>query len=238
MQAKVRSMRFPRDSRRYRAYLAVAGFAGALLVRLLGVTWRVRFIGEDPFSREEPLVATTWHRGLLIAAYCFRNRGVVVPVSQSRDGDLASSLLRHLGFAATARGSSSRGATSLLRNLIRRARAGEPVAVLPDGPRGPAGSAKPGVIAVARASGARLVPIGVSAAPARQFGSWDRAILPLPFARVTCRYGEPIRVPKKATGEALERLRSQLEATLDRMNLQLDTELGFADRSRAARHQH
>ena len=104
--------------------------------------------------------------------------------------------------------------------------------------RGPAGSAKPGVIAVARASGARLVPIGVSAAPARQFGSWDRAILPLPFARVTCRYGEPIRVPKKATGEALERLRSQLEATLDRMNLQLDTELGFADRSRAARHQH
>jgi lysophospholipid acyltransferase (LPLAT)-like uncharacterized protein len=230
-------MQFPRDSRRYRVFLAVAGFAGALLLRLLGATWRVRWIGEDPFAREEPLVATTWHRGLLIAAYCFRNRGVVVPVSQSRDGDLASSLLRHLGFAATARGSSSRGATSLLRTLIRRARAGELVAILPDGPRGPAGKAKPGVIAVARASGAGMVPLGISASPAKQFGSWDRTILPLPFARVTCRYGEPIHVPKKATSEALEGFRSELEATLDRMNLQLDAELGFADRSRLAPHQ-
>jgi lysophospholipid acyltransferase (LPLAT)-like uncharacterized protein len=228
-------MRLPRDSRRYRVFLALAGFAGALLLRLLGASWRVRITGEDPFSREGPLVATTWHRGLLIAAYCFRNRGIVVPVSQSRDGDLASSLLLHLGFADTARGSSSRGATGLLRTLIRRARAGEPVAILPDGPRGPAGEAKPGVIAVARASGARLVPLGISASPVKQFGSWDRAILPLPFARVTCSYGEPIQVPKKATGEKLEEFRSELEATLDRMNLQLDGELGFTDRSSVAR---
>lgn len=231
-------MRLPRDSRRYRLYLAGVGFLGALVVRLLGATWRVRFVGEDPFSRPEPLVATTWHRGLLIAAYCFRNRGVVVPVSRSRDGDLASSVLRHLGFSATARGSSSRGATSLLRSLIREARAGRPVAILPDGPRGPAGKAKPGVIAVARASGARLVPVGISASLARRLGSWDRAILPLPFARVTCSYGEPICVPKKTTGEALEELRRELEATLDRMNLQLDAELGFADGSGVSRHQH
>ena len=230
-------MRLPRNSWRYRLYLAAAGFAGALLVRLLGVTWRVRFVGEDPFSREGPLIATTWHRGLLIAAYCFRSRGIVVTVSQSRDGDLGNSVLRHLGFAEAARGSSSRGATGLLRSLIRQARAGQPVAILPDGPRGPAGKAKPGVIAVARASGARLVPVGVSASPAKQFGSWDRAILPLPFARVICSYGEPICVPKKVTGEALEGLRSELEATLDRMNLQLDAELGFADRSRVARHE-
>ena len=229
MRAKLTRMRLPRDSRRYRVYLAAAGIAGALQVRLLGATWRVRFIGEDPFSREGPLIATTWHRGLLIAAYCFRSRGIVVPVSQSRDGDLGSSVLRHLGFAAAARGSSSRGATSLLRNLIRQARAGQPVAILPDGPRGPAGTAKPGVIALARAGGARVVPIGISASPSKQLGSWDRAILPLPFARVTCSYGEPIQVPKKATGEALERLRSELEATLNRMNLQLDRELGIAD---------
>ena len=122
----------------------------------------------------------------------------------------------------------------MLRQLIRRALAGEPVGFLPDGPRGPARAAKPGVIALAAASGVPLVPVGISASPSKRFGSWDRAMLPLPFARVTCRYGEPIRVPKKATNEALEQLRSELEATLDRMNLQLDAELGFADRSRVA----
>jgi lysophospholipid acyltransferase (LPLAT)-like uncharacterized protein len=220
-------MRLSRSSRRYRLLLAVAGFAGALLLRLLGATWRVRIAGEDPFSRGGPLVAAAWHRGLLIAAYCWRNRGLVIPISQSRDGDLADSVLRHLGFAASARGSSSRGATSLLRSLIRRASAGEPVGFLPDGPRGPARAAKPGVIALA----APLVPVGISASPSKRFGSWDRAMLPLPFARVTCRYGEPIRVPKKATKDVLEELRGELEETLDRINLELDAELGIADRS-------
>ena len=229
MRARLARMRLPRNSRRYRAFLALAGFAGALLLRVLGATWRVRTIGEDPLSRGDPLIVTTWHRGLLIAAYCWRNLGIVVPISQSRDGDLASSVIRHLGFAASPRGSSSSSTTGLLRNLIRQAREGQPVGILPDGPRGPAGTAKPGVIALARASGARLVPIGISASPSKHFGSWDRAILPFPFARVTCSYGDPIQVPKKTTGEALERLRGELEAALDRVNLQLDRELGIAD---------
>jgi lysophospholipid acyltransferase (LPLAT)-like uncharacterized protein len=221
-------MRLPRNSWRNRVFLALAGFAGALLLRVLGATWRVRTIGEDPLSRGDPVVITAWHRGLLIAAYCWRNRGIVTPISQSRDGDLASAVIRRLGFAPSPRGSSSSGTTGLLRNLIRQVRAGQPVGILPDGPRGPAGTAKPGVIALARAGGACVVPIGISASPSKQFDSWDRAILPLPFARVTCSYGEPIQVPKKATGEALERLRSELEATLNRMNLQLDRELGIA----------
>jgi lysophospholipid acyltransferase (LPLAT)-like uncharacterized protein len=221
-------MRLPRDSWRYRLYLAVAGFSGALFLRVLGATWRVRTLGEDPFASGQPLVATTWHRGLLVAAYCWRDRGIVVPVSQSRDGDLIDAVLRRLGFASSARGSSSRGASTLLRSLIRRVRDGASVGFLPDGPRGPAGTAKPGVIALARASGAPLVPIGISAAPRKQFGSWDRAILPLPFARVVCRYGTPIHVPKKTSGEALEQLRGELEATLDRMNQTLDQALGSA----------
>lgn len=228
-------MRIPRDSWRYRVFLAVAGLAGALLVRLLGATWRVRIAGEDPFEEGKPMVAATWHRGLVIATYCWRNRGIVIPVSQSRDGDLACSVLSRLGFGESPRGSSSRGATGLLRNLIRLTRAGETVGILPDGPRGPARIVKPGVIGLARATGAPVVPVGISASPSTQFGSWDRALLPLPFARVACRYGEPIRVPKNTTDEELEKLREEFEATLDRMNLQLDAELGFAESSGAIR---
>lgn len=220
-------MSIPRSSWRYRLYLALAGFSVALLLRVLGATWRVRMDGEDPFAAGTPVVAATWHRGLLIAAYCWRNRGIVVPISQSRDGDLATSVLSYLGFASSPRGSSSRGATGLLRNLIRQARAGEPVGFLPDGPRGPAGVAKPGVIGLARACGAPLVPVGISASPSKQFGSWDRALLPLPFARVACRYGKPIHVPKKSAGEAFERLRSEFEATLNRMNRELEAELSI-----------
>jgi lysophospholipid acyltransferase (LPLAT)-like uncharacterized protein len=111
------------------------------------------------------------------------------------------------------------------------------VGILPDGPRGPAGSAKPGVIALARTSGARLVPLGLSASRFRRLGSWDRALVPLPFARVSCSYGEPIHVPKRTPNETLEGLRRELEAILDRMNLELDLELGVADQPSLVRNE-
>jgi lysophospholipid acyltransferase (LPLAT)-like uncharacterized protein len=215
-------VRLPRDSRRYRAWIAFAGFAGALLIRALGSTWRITREGPDPFSAQETFVGALWHQGLLVAAYSFRGRGVAVPVSQSRDGELIDAVLRRLGFAESPRGSSSRGGSALLRNMIRRTREGTLVAVLPDGPRGPARQAKPGVVALAAATGAGLVPVGLAARPAFRFASWDRALLPLPFARVHCRYGEPLRLPKRS---------HDLEAGCRALEAALDRETGIAERA-------
>ena len=207
-----------RGSTFYRATRWLGGLFGAALLRALGATWRVELSGPDPFGAPGPLVLGAWHGGLLVAAVCWRDRGLVIPVSQSRDGDRIDAVLRRLGFAASARGSSSRGATALLRELIRRVRAGETIGMLPDGPRGPSGVAKPGIVALARATGARLVPVGVAAAPVWRFGSWDRARLPRPFARVRCVYGEPLCVPRDASPEALEAERARFESELHRLD--------------------
>ena len=199
----------------------LVGVAGAWFLRALGSSWRVSRTGEDPLrvpAGVSPLVMGIWHGGLLPAAYCWRDRGIAVAVSLSRDGDRIDAVLVRLGFAASARGSSSRRATSLLRALIRRVRAGEPIAILLDGPRGPAGVAKPGAVALARATGARLVPIGIAAAPAVRFGSWDRTVLPLPFARVRIAFGAPLPVPREASADELETLRARLEAELHRLD--------------------
>jgi lysophospholipid acyltransferase (LPLAT)-like uncharacterized protein len=215
-----------RDSLVYRATRWLVGLLGAALLRTLGATWRIELAGPDPLAAPGPLVCGVWHRNLLIAAVCWRDRGLVIPVSQSRDGDRIDAVLRRLGFAESARGSSSRGATALLRELIRRVRAGEAIGMLPDGPRGPSGVAKPGIVALARATGARLVPVGVAAAPAWRFGSWDRARLPRPFARVRCIYGEPLSVPRDAPPEALETERARFEAELHRLDALAEAELG------------
>jgi lysophospholipid acyltransferase (LPLAT)-like uncharacterized protein len=195
--------------------VAVAGWLGASLIRLLGATWRIRTAGPDPFMRSGPVVAGLWHTGLLVAAYRWRGLAIAIPVSRSRDGDLIDAVLGHLGYAESPRGSSSRGASSLLRQLIRGVRSGQPVAVLPDGPRGPAREAKPGVLALARATGAALIPVGVAAKPCISFGSWDRTILPLPFAQVRCRYGEALRVPSESNEAELEAARKHFQAELD-----------------------
>ncbi len=214
----------PRDSWSYRARVRVLAWLAAGLLRTLGASWRLSVVGPSPFERG-PFVGALWHQGLLVAASVWRRRGIAVPVSRSRDGDQIDAVLQRLGFAASPRGSSSRGATSLLRAMIRRVRAGETLAMLPDGPRGPAGQAKPGVIALASAAGVPIVPVGVAARPAIRFGSWDRALLPGPFARVVCHYGEPFDVPKKLRGAELEARLAALERELHRLNLEAEARL-------------
>jgi lysophospholipid acyltransferase (LPLAT)-like uncharacterized protein len=202
-------VRAPRDSLRYQLRVRAVGWLGSLFLRAL-------------------------HQGALVAAYAWRDRSLAIPVSRSRDGDLMDATLARLGFAQSPRGSSSRGATSLLRSMIRRARAGERIAMLPDGPRGPAREAKPGVIALARSGGLSLVPVGIAAAPAMRFASWDRAILPLPFARVHCRYGPPLYVPKKASTQEMEACRREFEVRLDALDREMTASLGAPARAAVA----
>jgi lysophospholipid acyltransferase (LPLAT)-like uncharacterized protein len=192
------------------------GALAAGAIRALGASWRLELRGEPLPTAPHVLVA--WHRGLLVGAFALRDRGLWVPLSVSRDGDLAEGVLRRLGFARCPRGSSSRGGSALLREMIRRLRAGESGGVLPDGPRGPAYEAKPGVVALAAATGAQLVPVGVGARPVWRLASWDRALLPPPFARVVVVFGSPLGAPKSSDAAALEAVRRQLTHELLRLD--------------------
>lgn len=223
-------MRLRRGSWLYRSTRAAAGFLVAAILRALAATWRVEIEGDDPFARASPdgraAVMVTWHRNLFIALGVFRDRGLVVPVSRSRDGDWIAAVLRRMGFGESVRGSSSDGASTLLRLLVRAVREGRPVGILPDGPRGPAGVAQPGVVALARLTGARLHLAGLSADRAWRFGSWDHALLPKPFARVRTRFGRTLDVPKGSDGEAFVEALATLQEELHRLDRELDAEMG------------
>ena len=107
-----------RDGWRARWLRSAIGRLGALFLRAIGATWRVEWRGENALASHDgrtPLALAIWHAGLLAAAACFRGRRIAVAVSLSRDGDRIDAVLRRLGFAESARGSSSRGATGLLR---------------------------------------------------------------------------------------------------------------------------
>lgn len=225
-------MKLSRNSRLYRLQLALVGWLGAAFLRSLGRTWRFETEGPDPIGTTPLLIGAAWHRGLLVAAWRWRDHGLAVPVSQSRDGDLIEGVLRRLGFSESPRGSSSRGASALLRKLIRCLRRGGTVGMLPDGPRGPAREAKLGAVALARMTGAAIIPVGVAATPALRFRSWDRAILPLPFARVRCHYGSPLHVPKEASDDGLEDWRRRLERVLDEMDREAEEALEASGRHR------
>jgi lysophospholipid acyltransferase (LPLAT)-like uncharacterized protein len=223
-------------SRWQRSFDAALGWLGALALRALGRTWRVSFEGPDPFagSGAQPQIGAFWHRDLLVASYLFRNRGITACVSRSRDGDLITGALAHLGYARPARGSTSRGGAAGLREMVRLVRNGLIAAVVTDGPRGPARRSKPGVITLARLTAAPITPLALSGRPCLRFRSWDRTLLPLPFARVICRFAPPIAVGPDDERETEDRLRLALDRELNRMTDALDLRLGFADANRVS----
>jgi hypothetical protein len=174
--------------------------AGHRIVVALGRTWRVAHVGEDRVARARfgpgrgPVIYAFTHGVLLPLTFTHRDRGVRVLVSQSRDGEIIARVLERLGFE-TARGSSTRGGDRAVLRLAAAGRAGHDLAVTPDGPRGPRGSAAPGVAVVAARAMAPIVPMGVASRPAWNARSWDRFLVPPPFARVWVVYGTPVEVP-------------------------------------------
>lgn len=208
-------------------YVALVGVVGALLLRALGATWRVRTHGDASVAASRMMVGATWHRGVLVIAHHFRDRDAVVMVSRSRDGDLIDAVLRRLGYARSPRGSTSRGGAAGLHQQIKLMREQRYGGMLCDGPRGPARRLKPGVLALARKTGLPIQALAFSGRPCIRFGSWDRVILPLPFARVWCVYGRSFASPQPGDDAAFEQLRRELEAELNRITDAADALLGL-----------
>jgi lysophospholipid acyltransferase (LPLAT)-like uncharacterized protein len=183
----------PRARRRARR-ITWAVRLGSVLLRLLAATWRIREIeGERiraPLRERRPFVAVFWHGQMLPLLWWHRNRGIAILISEHGDGEVIARIARNLGYELV-RGSSSRGAERALLESIRTASSGTPVAITPDGPRGPAYSFAAGALLVSHRAGAPILPVAASASRAWRLRSWDRFIIPKPFARVTVAYGDP-----------------------------------------------
>jgi hypothetical protein len=169
-----------------------------------------------------PTAVVVWHHQLFLAAWLLHRelvrRGVpmVVLVSRSRDGTLASEVGRLLG-AEVVRGSTSRGGGAALRQLLRAAAAGGTPLIIPDGPRGPALACKPGAIALAELGQLSVLPLALAVDRAWRLRSWDRLVVPKPFARLSVVIGGRRQVPASLDHAGREVARRELEAELNRL---------------------
>lgn len=136
-----------------------------------------------------------WHRNLLIMTLQRINSGAGVLVSKSKDGELIAGPLSELGYIPI-RGSSSRNGARAMLRMVKAAK-NISLAITPDGPKGPAGVIKPGVLELALLAGIPIVPVAAHAHKEWIFHSWDRFRVPKPFSRATIIYGNPMAVPDK-----------------------------------------
>ncbi len=162
----------------------------------------------------ENYIAALWHNRLLLISFALKKflpqRPGAGLISASRDGDLVTDLTHRFGFDVV-RGSTSKMGASAILELGNVLASGRDVFITPDGPRGPAYQLGQGVIFLAQRTGARVVPVNFEYSSVWRVKSWDRFILPRPFARVRFIIGPPHQVRPTQTDEEFESERLRLQ---------------------------
>jgi lysophospholipid acyltransferase (LPLAT)-like uncharacterized protein len=190
-----------------------------LFIRLYSKTFHMTIENEkawlDHLQKGGNVLLCVWHQQFFSAIRHFKSYESFHPalmISKSQDGDIIARIAEKQGWRAV-RGSSSRDGGKAMKEVIEWLRASGLAGHIVDGPRGPAGIVKAGVISIARATDAVVVPYSTSADRAWFFNSWDHFMLPKPFARVTIRFGDMISFPDR-DDQTFESQRRHLESVM------------------------
>lgn len=207
---------------------ALAGWIGRSVITGLMKTVRFEVEGLERYQaireRDERVIIALWHGRLLPLIYHLRGQGIAAMVSQSEDGEYISRVVRAWDYYPV-RGSTSRRGREALQELVHEGRT-RPLAITPDGPRGPRQKLQAGVVVLAHRTGLPVIPLACGCTRAWWLGSWDRFLVPKPFSTVTVRYGEPYHVPHESSHEEIETHRLALETRMNRMIEELDADGG------------
>ncbi len=203
----------------FRKFIATPAFIDFLyrFIRLYSHTFRLTVENEAPWLAHldtgGKVLLCTWHQQFFSAIRHFKIYQRYQPslmISQSNDGHIIAGVANRSGWQTPRGSSSSNGRVALLEmvDLLNRTRLGGHIL---DGPRGPIGCVKPGVIRLAQATGAAIVPFHTQSEHAWLFNSWDRFMLPRPFSRVYLRFDRMITVNDIVNKQTFENKRLQLE---------------------------
>ena len=217
---------------------AVIGGLVALWMTLVKYTTRWEVLhaerAQPIIEGGEGLIALTFHSRFLLLTSAWRRRyqHPHVLISRSRDGDVVAWTCRWLGLS-TVRGSARNAAKSKAkgggaagREIVEAIEGGGCIVITPDGPRGPRQRVPLGPFRLARLTGAPVLPCTFAVARRKQFGSWDRFVLPLPFGRGRIAWGTPVHVAEDASDAELEAVRARVEGEMNALVSEADTALG------------
>ena len=183
------------------------------------MTCRVRFINDQQYrsriADKTSFVVCLWHDCSTVSGWIMRNSPVTVMVSDSKDGEYVSRFANLMGIK-TIRGSTSKGAGKAVKAGLKLLRAGKPIALTPDGPRGPRYIFQHGALWFAASSKVPIIPMHIKASREWCHNSWDRQTFPKPFSVINISFGEPIFLDRSDLEENVEAVaQSVQQAMLD-----------------------
>jgi len=198
--------------------------------------WEIRRADQvaDIAGNGKGVIALVWHSRfmMLTAAWKKRFQLPYVLISRSRDGDIVAHTSHFLGLK-TIRGSAkskgktkAKGGAKAGRDIISAIEQGGCIVVTPDGPRGPRQRLGDGPLRLAKLTGAPLMPCSFAIKSRKQFNSWDRFVLPLPFGRGVIIWGTPVYIAEDASDAEIEHIRRTVETEMNMYLAQADEAAG------------
>ena len=193
------------------------------LAKLVYIAFRI----QEPFTRIKevnnpeikPCIYAMWHAHQCCIHGIKDRTNLNVLISRSIDGEIIARTVEKWGFKTVRGSKGKKGSVEATMQLIERLKKDECVAMMVDGPRGPAFVAKEGVIKIAKMSQAPIVPVyWYSEDPSFfKLPSWDSFRYPFFYTRLLNLYGEPIHVNADNTDEQDEQVRIQLQESLNEL---------------------
>ena len=171
-------------------------------------------------------IVAFWHGRLLMMPLAWHGlTSFHMLISAHRDGRIIAGAMTYFGIGTIA-GSTSRGGSSALREILKQLKEGACVGITPDGPRGPAMTVSIGIVNIARLAGVPIVPVTYATSRRRMLATWDRFHLALPFGRGVFLFGEPIEIAAELDEIGIENVRRLLETRMVEMAREADRLVG------------
>lgn len=206
-----------------------ASLAVLAAVRTMHLTYRYRYHGVEHVhtakTTSDGFIYSCWHRNVIASTLSQSKGQYVVMVSRSATADPIATVCESFGHIVV-RGSSAKrrknrtkdkGGAAAKAEMVEVLKSGINGAVTADGPTGPAQKAKPGIIDMARQTGYAIIPFAGIPNRAWELDTWDKMLIPKPFARIDVYYGEPLQVTKDRHSEHDEALLTRLNAATEQL---------------------
>ena len=199
---------------------------GAKYIKFVSFTTKWSFINkkyvENLWKKNEPFILCFWHGRLLMMPLSWNNKKKInVLISAHSDGQLLSKTVKYFDIE-TIIGSSSKGGSEAIRNIIKSLKSGISIGMTPDGPRGPRMKINSVIIKIASLTGNKIVPLSYSVKKKIFLNSWDKFLVALPFGKGCFIWGKPIKIKKNISSNENLKLSNKLEKILIKLTKETD----------------
>ena len=195
-------------------------------IKFVSLTLKWKYLNKKHadtlWKNNENFILCFWHGRLLMMPLSWKKeKKINMLISEHPDGELISKTVKYFGIN-TIHGSTSKGGTKAIRNIIESLKSGQSVGITPDGPRGPKMKINSAIIKIASLTGFKILPLSCSVKNKFFLKSWDKFLVALPFGKGCFAWGEPLKIKKKITKEEDLKLSNKLEKILLKLTKEAD----------------